>query len=40
MKKDSGYGITFGSADSWSFNNDTARNDIVFGVDKQFIISF
>ena len=30
----SGYGITFDSAGSWSFDNDTARNVIVFGVDN------
>ena len=30
----SGYGITFDSAGSWSFNNDTARNIIFFGVDN------
>ena len=28
----SGYGITFDSAGSWSFNNDAARNVIIFGV--------
>ena len=27
-----GYGITFDSANSWSFNKDTARNVIIFGV--------
>ena len=26
------YGITFDSAGSWSFNNETARNVIIFGV--------
>ena len=31
----SGYGITFDSAGSWSFNNDTARNVIIFGVDNR-----
>ena len=30
----SGYGITFDSAGSWSFDNDTARNVINFGVDN------
>ena len=30
----SGYGITFDSADSWSFGNGTARNVTVFGVDN------
>ena len=30
----SGYGVTFDSAGSWSFDNDTARNVIVFGVDN------
>ena len=30
----SGYGITFDSASSWSFDNDTARNVIIFGVDN------
>ena len=29
-----GYGIIFNSADSWSFNNDTARNVTIFGVDN------
>ena len=29
-----GYGITFDSAGWWSFNNDTARNVIIFGVDN------
>ena len=28
----SGHGITFDSAGSWSFNNDTARNVIIFSV--------
>ena len=28
----SGYGKTFDSAGSWSFDNDTATNDIIFGV--------
>ena len=27
------YGITFDSAGSWSFDNDFARNVIIFGVD-------
>ena len=31
----SGYGITFDSAGSWSFNNDTARNVMIFGVDNR-----
>ena len=30
----SGYGITCDSAGSWSFDNDTARNVIIFGVDN------
>ena len=30
----SGYGITFDSASSWSFDNDTARNFIKFGVNN------
>ena len=30
----SGYGITFDSAGSWSFDNDSARNVIIFGVDN------
>ena len=30
----SGYGITFDSAGSWSFDNDFARNVINFGVDN------
>ena len=30
----SGYRITFDSAGSWSFDNDTARNVIIFGVDN------
>ena len=30
----SGYGITLDSAGSWSFNNDTARNVIIFGADN------
>ena len=30
----SGYGITFDNARSWSFDNDSARNFIVFGVDN------
>ena len=29
-----GYGIIFDSAGSWSFNNDTARNVIIFGVNN------
>ena len=28
------YGITFDSAGSWSFDNDVARNVIIFGVDN------
>ena len=28
----SGYGITFDNAGFWSFDNDTARNVIIFGV--------
>ena len=30
----SGYGITFDSASSWSFDNDTNKNVIIFGVDN------
>ena len=30
----SGYGITFGSLRSWSFNSETARNVMIFGVDN------
>ena len=30
----SGYGITFDSASSWSFDNDTARNVVGFDVDN------
>ena len=30
----SGYEITFASAGSWSFDNDFARNIIIFGVDN------
>ena len=30
----SGYGITLGGASSWSFNNDTVKNVIIFGVDN------
>ena len=30
----SGYGKTFNSASSWSFDNDAARNVIIFGVDN------
>ena len=30
----SGYGITFDSASSWSFDNETARNVIIFGIDN------
>ena len=30
----SGEGVTFDSAGSWSINNDTARNVIIFGVDN------
>ena len=29
-----GYGITIDSAGSWVFNNDIARNVIIFGVDS------
>ena len=31
----SGYGITFYSVVSWSFDNDTVRNIITFGVDNR-----
>ena len=30
----SGYGISFNGAGSWSFNNDSAKNVIIFGVDN------
>ena len=30
----SSYGVTFDSACSWSFDNDTAKNVIIFGVDN------
>ena len=30
----SGYGITFDSAGSWSFDNEFARNVIIFGADN------
>ena len=30
----SGFGITFDSAGSWSFGNDSARNVMIFGVDN------
>ena len=30
----SGYGITFDSVDSWSFDNDSAINVTIFGVDN------
>ena len=30
----SDYRITFNSTDLWSFDNDTARNVIIFGVDN------
>ena len=30
----SGHGITFDSVGSWSFNNDTTINVIIFGVDN------
>ena len=30
----SGYGITFSSTDWWSFDNVTARNVMIFDVDK------
>ena len=30
----SGYGVTFGSASSWSFDNNTARNVTIFSVDN------
>ena len=33
-KSISGYGITIDSASSWSFDNDTARNVIIFGIDN------
>ena len=30
----SGYGIAFGWKDSWSFENDSTRNIVIFGVDN------
>ena len=30
----SGYGITFDGKGEWSFDNDTARNAVIFGVDN------
>ena len=30
----SGYGIIFDSVYSWSFNNETTRNIIVFGIEN------
>ena len=30
----SGYGIIFDDADFWSFDNDSARNVVIFGVDN------
>ena len=36
----SGYGITFDSVGSWSFDNDTARNVIIFGVDNLLLTIF
>ena len=30
----SGYGIAFDGASEWSFNKDSARNVIIFGVDN------
>ena len=30
----SGYGIAFGSVDFWNFDNDSARNITIFGVDN------
>ena len=33
----SGYGITFDSAGSWSFDNHTARNVIIFGFDNSLL---
>ena len=29
-----GYGVAFEGKDSWSFNDDFARNVIIFGVDN------
>ena len=34
----SGYGTTFNSKDWWSFNNDTARNIIIFGLDINILV--
>ena len=31
----SGCGMRFGGAGSWSFDNDTARNVLIFGVDNR-----
>ena len=33
----SGYGIVFDGKGSWSFNDSTGRNVIIFGVDNSFI---
>ena len=35
----SGYGITFDSGVSWSFDNDFARNVIIFGVDNHLMLT-
>ena len=33
----SGYGITFDSVGSWSFDNDIARNAIIFSADNSLL---
>ena len=33
----SGYGITFDSVGSWSFDNEIARNAIMFGADNSLL---
>ena len=35
-----GWGIAFDGKGFWSFDNDTARNVIIFGVDIKFITSY
>ena len=36
----SGHGIAFDGEDWWSFDNDTARNIIIFGVDNSLSSSY
>ena len=36
----SGYGIAFDGASSWSFDNDFARNAVIFGVDNSLSSHF